>query len=217
MKSDFVKKIILLKQMLDDMEQDIGLSSLSGVEKNVYLAAQASKSQDGLVQTKQILKHSFTQKMSRPTFFRALKSIEKKVSNVQFLFVGANDKMEMQKVPQAGYTIKGLWISGIQRRFTFKNLLFPFKVLNSLFKSIGIINTFKPDIVIGTGGFASGPLLLVAALKGVSTLIQEQNSFPGITNKLLSKKVNKICVAYEGLERFFSKEKLLLSICEIQS
>jgi len=77
MKSDFVKKIILLKQMLDDMEQDIGLSSLSGVEKNVYLAAQASKSQDGLVQTKQILKHSFTQKMSRPTFFRALKSIEK--------------------------------------------------------------------------------------------------------------------------------------------
>ena len=78
MKSDFVKKIILLKQMLDDMEQDIGLSSLSGVEKNVYLAAQASKSQDGLVQTKQILKHSFTQKMSRPTFFRALKSIEKK-------------------------------------------------------------------------------------------------------------------------------------------
>ena len=129
----------------------------------------------------------------------------------EFLFVGANDKMEMQKVPQAGYTIKGLWISGIQRRFTFKNLLFPFKVLSSLFKSIGIINTFKPDIVIGTGGFASGPLLLVAAMKGVSTLIQEQNSYPGITNRLLSKKVNKICVAYEGLERFFSKEKLILT------
>jgi UDP-N-acetylglucosamine--N-acetylmuramyl-(pentapeptide) pyrophosphoryl-undecaprenol N-acetylglucosamine transferase len=129
----------------------------------------------------------------------------------EFLFVGAKDKMEMQKVPQAGYKITGLWIAGIQRRFTLKNLLFPLKLLVSLLKSLAIVNSFKPDVVIGTGGFASGPLLQVAAIKGVPTLIQEQNSFPGITNKLLSKKVNKVCVAYEGLERFFPKEKLILT------
>ena len=128
----------------------------------------------------------------------------------EFLFVGAKDKMEMQKVPQAGYKITGLWIAGIQRRLTFKNLLFPFKLLVSLLKSTLIINAFKPDVVIGTGGFASGPLLQVATMKGVPTLIQEQNSFPGITNKLLSKKVNKVCVAYKGLEQFFPKEKLIL-------
>ena len=129
----------------------------------------------------------------------------------EFLFVGASDKMEMQKVPQAGYRIVGLWISGFQRRVTFKNLLFPFKLLFSLLKSIQIINTFKPDVVIGTGGYASGPVLHVASKRGVPTLIQEQNSFPGITNKLLSKKVDKICVAYEGLECFFPKNKLVLS------
>jgi UDP-N-acetylglucosamine--N-acetylmuramyl-(pentapeptide) pyrophosphoryl-undecaprenol N-acetylglucosamine transferase len=129
----------------------------------------------------------------------------------EFLFVGANDKMEMQKVPQAGYPIKGLWIAGIQRRLTFKNVLFPLKLVVSMIKSLAIVNTFKPTVVIGTGGFASGPLLQVAAMKGVPTLIQEQNSFPGITNRLLSKKVNKICVAYEGLERFFPKEKLILT------
>ena len=129
----------------------------------------------------------------------------------EFLFVGAKDKMEMQKVPQAGYKITGLWIAGIQRRLTLKNLLFPIKLLVSLLRSMVIVNTFKPDVVIGTGGFASGPLLQVAAMKGVSTLIQEQNSFPGITNKLLSKKVNKVCVAYEGLERFFPKDKLILT------
>ena len=129
----------------------------------------------------------------------------------EFLFVGASDKMEMQKVPQAGYRIVGLWISGFQRRVTFKNLLFPFKLLFSLLKSAQIINTFKPDVVIGTGGYASGPVLHVASKRGVPTLIQEQNSFPGITNKLLSKKVDKVCVAYEGLERFFPKNKLVLS------
>jgi UDP-N-acetylglucosamine--N-acetylmuramyl-(pentapeptide) pyrophosphoryl-undecaprenol N-acetylglucosamine transferase len=129
----------------------------------------------------------------------------------EFLFVGAKDKMEMQKVPQAGYSIIGLWISGIQRRLTFKNVLFPLKLVVSLFRSMAILNSFKPDVVIGTGGFVSGPLLQVAAMKGVPTLIQEQNSFPGITNKLLSKKVTKVCVAYEGLERFFPKEKLILT------
>tara|TARA_B110000483_G_scaffold38448_1_gene47403 strand:+ start:2698 stop:3792 length:1095 start_codon:yes stop_codon:yes gene_type:complete len=129
----------------------------------------------------------------------------------EFLFIGANDKMEMQKVPQAGYSIIGLWISGFQRRLTFKNLLFPFKLIFSLLKSIQIVVAFNPDVVIGTGGFASGPVLQVASMKGVPTLIQEQNSFPGITNKLLSKRVNKICVAYQGLDRFFPNNKIILS------
>lgn len=129
----------------------------------------------------------------------------------EFLFVGASDKMEMQKVPEAGYSIVGLWISGFQRRLTFKNLLFPFKLVFSLLKSIQIIRSFKPDVVIGTGGFASGPVLQVASMKGVPTLIQEQNSFPGITNKLLSKRVNKICVAYDGLDRFFPNNKIIIS------
>ncbi|WP_299056338.1 undecaprenyldiphospho-muramoylpentapeptide beta-N-acetylglucosaminyltransferase [uncultured Polaribacter sp.] len=129
--------------------------------------------------------------------------------NAKFLFVGAKDKMEMEKVPQAGYAIKGLWISGIQRKLTFKNLLFPVKLLHSLFKASIIINKFKPDIAIGTGGFASGPTLIMANRKGVPTLLQEQNSFPGITNKFLSKKAHKICVAYDGLERFFSNNKIV--------
>ncbi|MFE3870062.1 undecaprenyldiphospho-muramoylpentapeptide beta-N-acetylglucosaminyltransferase [Flavobacterium sp. ZS1P70] len=131
--------------------------------------------------------------------------------NAEFLFVGAQDKMEMQKVPQAGYKIKGLWISGIQRRLTFDNSLFPLKLLASLLKSRTIIREFKPDVVIGTGGFASGPLLQVAAIAGIPTIIQEQNSYPGITNKWLSKKANKICVAYENLELFFPKNKMILT------
>ncbi|RNC84107.1 MAG: undecaprenyldiphospho-muramoylpentapeptide beta-N-acetylglucosaminyltransferase [Winogradskyella sp.] len=130
-------------------------------------------------------------------------------SNV--LFVGAKDRMEMEKVPQAGYKIEGLWISGIQRKLTFKNLMFPFKLISSLFKSRRIIKKFQPNVAIGTGGFASGPLLQVANSKNIPTLIQEQNSYPGITNKLLSKKADSICVAYEGLERFFPKEKLKLT------
>lgn len=127
------------------------------------------------------------------------------------LFVGAQDKMEMQKVPQAGYPIEGLWISGIQRKLTLQNLLFPVKLLSSVFKSRRIIKAFKPDVVIGTGGFASGPLLKAAAVMGVPTLIQEQNSYPGITNKWLSKSAKKICVAYEGLERFFPKDKVVIT------
>jgi len=128
-----------------------------------------------------------------------------------FLFVGAQDRMEMEKVPKAGYAIKGLWISGIQRRLTLKNLMFPFKVMSSLWKALKIIKSFKPDVAIGTGGFASGPLLYMAASKNIPTLIQEQNSYPGITNKLLSKKANKICVAYQGLERFFPKDKIRIT------
>ena len=129
--------------------------------------------------------------------------------DAKFLFVGAKDKMEMEKVPQAGYEIKGLWISGIQRKLTLKNLLFPFKLISSLWKASRIIRKFKPAIAIGTGGFASGPTLMVANSKGIPTLIQEQNSFPGITNKLLGKKAKSICVAYDNLERFFPKGKIV--------
>ncbi|WP_452599184.1 undecaprenyldiphospho-muramoylpentapeptide beta-N-acetylglucosaminyltransferase [Pontimicrobium sp. MEBiC01747] len=129
--------------------------------------------------------------------------------DASFLFVGAKDRMEMEKVPQAGYSIKGLWITGIQRKLTADNLMFPFKLINSLWNARKIVNEFKPDVVIGTGGFASGPLLQVAASKGIPTLIQEQNSYPGITNKLLAKKAKKICVAYDGLERFFPKDKII--------
>lgn len=125
------------------------------------------------------------------------------------LFVGAEGKMEMQRVPQAGYPIEGLWISGIQRKLTFDNLMFPFKLLSSLKRSRKIIKEFKPDVVIGTGGFASGAVVKVAAGKGIPTLIQEQNSFPGITNKLLGKQVNKVCVAYDGLEHFFPAHKII--------
>lgn len=127
------------------------------------------------------------------------------------LFVGASDKMEMQKVPQAGYPIKGLWIAGIQRKLTLQNAMFPLKLMSSLTKSLQILRKFKPDVVIGTGGFASGAVLKVASMLGIPTVIQEQNSYPGITNKLLSKKANKICVAYENLERFFPKENMILT------
>lgn len=135
--------------------------------------------------------------------------LKQRYPNSKFLFVGAKDKMEMEKVPQAGYEIKGLWIAGIQRRITFKNVLFPFKLLSSLLKSRRIIKQFKPNIAIGTGGFASGPALLMASLNKIPTLIQEQNSYPGITNKLLAKKSHKICVAYDHLERFFPADKIL--------
>jgi len=134
--------------------------------------------------------------------------LKSRFPNAEFLFVGAKDRMEMEKVPQAGYTIEGLWISGIQRKLTIRNMMFPFKLISSLWNAWKIIKRFKPDVVIGTGGFASGPLLQMAAIKGIPCLIQEQNSYPGITNKLLSKKVKRICVAYDGLERFFPKDKI---------
>lgn len=138
-------------------------------------------------------------------------ALKKSVKDVDILFVGAKGKMEMDKVPAAGYEIKGLWISGLQRRLTYKNLLFPFKVLSSIYTSKKIIKSFNPDVVIGVGGYASGPMLKAATGKGIPTVIQEQNSFPGITNKILAKKVNKICVAYEGMEKFFPKDKIVLT------
>ncbi len=129
--------------------------------------------------------------------------------DAEFLFVGAKDRMEMEKVPQAGYKIEGLWISGLQRKLTLKNLMFPFKVISSLMKSANIVRNFKPHAVVGTGGFASGPLLKVASGKGIPCVLQEQNSFAGITNKLLANKVAKICVAYDGMEKFFPKDKIV--------
>lgn len=138
-------------------------------------------------------------------------TLKQKTPGIDILFIGAKGKMEMEKVPAAGYPIEGLWISGLQRKLSIKNLSFPFKVIYSLIKASSIIRRFKPDIVIGVGGFASGPTLKVATNKGIPTLIQEQNSYPGITNKLLAKKVNKICVAYEGMEKYFPKEKIVLT------
>lgn len=135
--------------------------------------------------------------------------LKKRHPNAEFLFVGAKDRMEMQKVPEAGYKIEGLWISGIQRKLTLKNLLFPIKLASSLLKSRKIIKKFKPNAVIGTGGFASGPLVKVATGKKIPSVLQEQNSFPGITNKWLAKKADKVCVAYDGLERFFPKHKII--------
>jgi len=139
------------------------------------------------------------------------KAIEKKVDTVEFLFVGAVDRMEMEKIPAAGYKIEGLWISGLQRSFSRRNLLFPFKVLNSILKAKKIIREFQPNLAIGTGGYASGPLLFVASRKGIPSLIQEQNSFPGITNRLLARYAQKVCVAYDNMEHFFAKEKLIIA------
>ena len=117
----------------------------------------------------------------------------------------------MEKVPQSGYRIEGLWIAGLQRSFSFRNLWFPFKLISSLIKSTRIIKKFKPDVAIGTGGYASAPLLRVASNKGIPCLIQEQNSHAGITNKWLSKKVKRICTAYEGMDKFFPSEKIVLT------
>ncbi len=135
--------------------------------------------------------------------------LKKRYPDAEFLFVGAKDRMEMEKVPQAGYEIEGLWISGIQRRFTLKNLFFPFKLMSSLIRAKKIIKQFKPTLVVGTGGYASAPLVRVASGKGIKCVIQEQNSYPGITNKLLANRVEKIFVAYDKLGRFFPEKKII--------
>jgi UDP-N-acetylglucosamine--N-acetylmuramyl-(pentapeptide) pyrophosphoryl-undecaprenol N-acetylglucosamine transferase len=131
--------------------------------------------------------------------------------DTKILFVGAKGKMEMTKVPEAGYEIEGLWISGLQRKLTLKNIMFPFKVLSSMIRTRRIIRDFQPDVVVGVGGFASGPTLKTAAKAGIPTLIQEQNSYAGLTNKLLAKKADKICVAYEHMEKFFPQEKIVIT------
>jgi len=126
----------------------------------------------------------------------------------QIVFVGAYGKMEMEKVPQAGYKIHGVWIAGLQRKQLWRNIFFPLKLVISLLQSLLIWLRYRPDFLIGTGGFASGPMLFIGNLMGSKTLLQEQNSYPGITNKLLAKKANAIAVAYPGMERFFPKEKI---------
>jgi UDP-N-acetylglucosamine--N-acetylmuramyl-(pentapeptide) pyrophosphoryl-undecaprenol N-acetylglucosamine transferase len=139
--------------------------------------------------------------------------LKKEFPDAEFLFIGAEGKMEMSKVKEAGYNIIGLQIYGISRNLSFKsivgNLKLPFVVLKSIRRVKKLMREFKPDIVIGVGGFASGPALRAAIELKIPTLIQEQNSFPGITNKLLAKKVNKICVAYSGLEKYFPKDKIV--------
>jgi UDP-N-acetylglucosamine--N-acetylmuramyl-(pentapeptide) pyrophosphoryl-undecaprenol N-acetylglucosamine transferase len=135
--------------------------------------------------------------------------IRRRMPDAEFLFIGARGKMEMEKVPQAGFQIKGLWISGLKRELSLENLAFPFKLISSLFCSWQIQRKFKPDLVIGVGGFASGPAVKIAAWRRVPVLIQEQNSFPGITNRLLAKHADCICVAYPGMERFFPIDKIV--------
>ena len=131
--------------------------------------------------------------------------------DVEILFVGANGRMEMERVPAAGYDIVGLDIQGIDRSSLIKNLALPFKLVRSLLKARNIVKEFQADVVVGVGGYASGPILMAAQQLGVPTLIQEQNSYAGVTNKRLAKRAAKICVAYEGMDKFFPADKLLLT------
>lgn len=131
--------------------------------------------------------------------------------NVEILFVGAENRMEMERVPAAGYDIKGLPVAGFNRKNLFKNFSVLLKLRKSISMARKIIDEFKPDIAIGVGGYCSGPTLKAAQRKGVPTLLQEQNSYAGVTNKLLARKAEKICVAYEGLERFFPADKIILT------
>jgi len=136
-------------------------------------------------------------------------AIKELTSEVEILFVGAEGKMEMEKVPQAGYKIIGLPIAGFQRKLTFKNFLFPFKLIKSLWLARKIVKSFQPDIAIGVGGYASGPMLKAASNAGVPIVIQEQNSYAGVTNKILAKNAEKICVAYNNMDRFFPADKII--------
>jgi UDP-N-acetylglucosamine--N-acetylmuramyl-(pentapeptide) pyrophosphoryl-undecaprenol N-acetylglucosamine transferase len=138
-------------------------------------------------------------------------AIKKMRPETTFLFVGANGKMEMERVPKAGYAIEGLPIAGFQRSMSLQNLSFPFKLLKSLWRARSIIKRFQPDVVIGTGGYASGPVMQAAQRVGIPTLIQEQNSYAGVTNKILGKKAKKVCVAYDHMEQFFPEEKLVFT------
>ncbi|WP_455640222.1 undecaprenyldiphospho-muramoylpentapeptide beta-N-acetylglucosaminyltransferase [Parabacteroides sp.] len=138
-------------------------------------------------------------------------TVRKRFPDAEILFVGAEDRMEMEKVPAAGYQIVGLPVSGFDRAHLLNNI----KVLNRLRKSLGLakktIREFRPDIAVGVGGYASGPTLWMAASLGIPTLIQEQNSYAGVTNKLLAKKASKICVAYDGMEKFFPADKIVIT------
>ena len=138
-------------------------------------------------------------------------AFKRRFPDSKILFVGARGKMEMEKVPQAGYEIIGLWISGIQRKMTIQNLYFPFKLISSYFTARRIIRRYKPHAVVGVGGYASGPIMIAAIKLKVPAVIQEQNSFAGLTNRKLGNKVQKICVAYEGMEKYFPEEKIVIT------
>jgi UDP-N-acetylglucosamine--N-acetylmuramyl-(pentapeptide) pyrophosphoryl-undecaprenol N-acetylglucosamine transferase len=131
--------------------------------------------------------------------------------DADILFVGAEGRMEMTRVPEAGYKIIGLWISGLQRNLSLSNLMFPIKLIASYWRAAKIVKEFKPHVVVGTGGYASGPIMIAATRVYVPTLIQEQNSFAGLTNKQVAGKVSKVCVAYEGMENYFPKDKIVLT------
>lgn len=131
--------------------------------------------------------------------------------DAKILFVGAIGRMEMTRIPDAGYEIIGLWISGIQRTFTFSNLLFPVKLLVSYFRASRIVKQFKPHAAVGTGGYASGPIMMAATRLKIPSVIQEQNSYAGLANKQISKRVDKVCVAYSGMERYFPSSKIVVT------
>lgn len=137
--------------------------------------------------------------------------LRRRQPDAEILFVGANGRMEMTRVPEAGYKIVGLDITGLQRSLTPQNLLFPIRVMRAVRKAGKLIEKFRPDVVVGVGGYASAPVLLAATSRGIPSLIQEQNSYAGLVNKLLSRRVDKICVAYDGMEKFFPSDKLVLT------
>ena len=137
--------------------------------------------------------------------------LKRRYPQADILFIGAKNRMEMDRVPKAGYPIEGLWISGFKRELSLDNLSFPFKLISSMINARKILKRFKPDVVIGVGGFASGPTMKTAASMGIPIVIQEQNSYPGITNKIVAKKASKICVAYDNMEQWFPKDKIVLT------
>lgn len=138
-------------------------------------------------------------------------ALKRRQPTAEILFIGAKNRMEMERVPKAGYPIEGLWISGFRRSLSLDNLSFPFKVISSLLKARRILKRFKPDVVIGVGGFASGPTLRAANRLGIPTVIQEQNSYPGMTNRIVGKNAKAICVAYENMDQWFPKERIHLT------
>ena len=138
-------------------------------------------------------------------------ALKEKLQNTKFLFVGALGKLEMEKVPEAGYAIEGLPVAGFQRRLTLKNITFFYKLIVSMIRSRKIIARFAPDLAVGVGGYASGPILKAAARKGIPILIQEQNSYAGLTNRLLARSARRICVAYEKMERYFPADRIVLT------
>lgn len=137
--------------------------------------------------------------------------LKKRFPQAEILFIGAKNRMEMDRVPKAGYPIEGLWISGFKRELSLDNLSFPFKLISSMINARKILKRFRPDVVIGVGGFASGPTMKTAASMNIPIVIQEQNSYPGITNKIVAKKASKICVAYDNMEQWFPKDKVVLT------